>query len=153
MSTTLNISLLKNHHTHTVLEVNNNLPSVARSVIQSVSSGRAVNPINSQLTARVVLVPELLKSHEVLLGNVGRSSVIEVHGVVAGVGVRPAVVVQSAQPVIVARGVHRAAALVVTRTRLSCQTDLAPLLQVHVVEHVLLGGRSEGGIQRDIVVL
>ena len=81
-------------------------PSIARSLVESVGSGRSINTILSDQSARVMAVPKSLERLEVLLSEgAGASAVLEMDLVRGGKRVNPPTVGQGGLPAGVVRDI------------------------------------------------
>lgn len=132
---------------------NKALPPITRGIVQRVGGIRAVDAILRDGGAGVVRVPQLLECLQVLLSQVRGSVIVEVNRVIGRVGVRPAVVLQGGQPVVVVGGVDGSPALVVGGSRGRSQADTANPFVVPVVQQILCSAAAESGVQRNVVVL
>ena len=65
----------------------------------------------------------------------------------------PAIALQGSFPVIIVRGIESSSTLVVGATWLGGEANTALSSQIPVVQEPLLGSRSEGRVQGDIVIL
>jgi len=99
-----------------------------------------------------VSVPQSLKGEQVLGVQIGGSSVVKMHRVATGVAVHPSVAGEDRRPVVVVGSVDGSSSLVVALPR-HCRKGNATFVtsQVPLVKHVLLGGRPERRVQRDVI--
>ena len=127
--------------------------AATRGMIESVDGLVAVDAIFSDLVVRVVAVPQTLEREQVLLGNVRHVRVIEVLGVTRWIRMNPALVLQSAPPVVVVACVDCPATLMIGRARVGSKANTAFTVHVPVVQKVLLRRRAPSRHQGNVIVL
>ena len=126
-------------------------PPVARRLVESVGSSGSVNAILSDLSVRVMAVPQSLEGLEVLLSvGAGTSAELEVDLVRGGKRIVPSIACQSGLPAGEIGDINGDTTFVVGGAWGGYWVGLAALaLSLELVEEVLLGCGSPGGGEPD----